>query len=149
MFNQILIKNYLSTLILSIATFFVPISHLLLLVGVFIFADTALGMYKSYKKNDTITSRKFSNIVSKMFLYQGAIILAYMLDAFLLGEFSKLFIDIELLITKLTTLVIIFTEIKSLDENFKIVTGIHLWQVFKKMLRRAEEVKTDIKKLKK
>lgn len=147
-FKQFLLKNF-NLFLLAIGTFFFPIKNLLILVGVMIFGDTILGLLRARKKKEVITSRKLSNIISKFFLYEGAVILAYLLDFLLLGEFTMLFIDIEFLITKISTLTIVFVELKSLDENFKILSGFHFWEMFKRMLRRAEETKEDIKKIKK
>lgn len=133
-------------LLLSILTFFVPIQPLLLLIIAFIITDTALGLYRSYKNKIAITSDRFSNIISKFFLYNGAVILSYLLDVFILGEFTQFIIEIQYLFTKIVTLTIIFAEMKSIDENFKDITGLHLWDTFKQMVKRTKEVKEDIKK---
>lgn len=147
------IKNFLienlNLILLAIGTFFFPINNLLILVGVMIFADTFLGIWRAKKNKEVISSRKLSNVVSKFFLYEGAVVLAYILDVLLLGEFTILFIDIDFLITKVTTLTIVFVELKSLDENFKFLTGFDIWETFKRLLRRAKEAKEDIKQLNK
>lgn len=140
-------NHYIGPLMITLGSFFIPIYPLVVLVGIFVLADTIFGLVKARKLGIPITSRKLSNIISKTFLYQGVVLLSFFLDYFLLNEFVILIFSMQFLVSKLMTLMILYIEIKSIDENFKSITGIHLWDTFKKMITRASEVKEDIKKI--
>lgn len=135
-------KNFLMLVI----AFLLPIKGILLAVGFSILADTIIGIYKSKKLNQKITSRRLSNIVSKMFLYQGAVILFYMIEKFILGDIVSLFVTAtEFLITKLIAMALIGIELKSINENYQEATGISLWSKVKEVLTRAKELKKELK----
>lgn len=137
--------NYLKAFIISSLTFFVPIKPLLLLVGIFIFGDTILGVWAAKKRGERITSRKLGNIVPKMLLYQGAVIIGYTLDKLLLEEFILLLFNIDMMVTKLIAMTLIFIETLSLNENIECITGKNIFQSFKQMITRASKLKKEIK----
>lgn len=129
----------------SLLTIFLPILPLLLLVGLFILSDTILGVWAAKKRGEEITSRKLSAIISKMVLYQSAVIIGFLLDKHLLGEFIKIFISHELFFTKMITMTLIFIEGVSLSENFESITGKNIMKYFRNMLKRATNIKDDVK----
>jgi len=137
--------NYLKALSVSILTFFVPIIPLLLLVGLFILSDTILGVWAANKRGEKITSRKLGNMVPKMLLYQGSVIIGYMLDVWLLGEFVNFVFSVDMLITKLIAMTLIFIESLSLNENIESITNKNIFKSFKEMITRAAKVKQQIK----
>lgn len=112
-----------------------------------IVGDTITGIMKAYKKKNAITSKKLSQIISKMVLYQSAIVLFFVIESFILGEFIGLAFGIKFLITKIVAGLLCFIELKSIDENFKAITGNSLWQKFKEALERTKEIKEDINDL--
>ena len=59
-----------------------------MVVGLAILCDTFTGIYKSVKLDGwkSIRSRKLSNIISKMVLYEISIIVLFPIDKFLLNE---------------------------------------------------------------
>ena len=144
---KINILDYLRALSISVLSFFLPIVPLILLVGLFIICDTILGIWAAKKRGEKITSRKLGNIVPKMLLYQGAVIVGYTLDHLLLGEFVKYLFNIDMLITKLIAMTLIFIESLSLNENIEYITGKNIFQSFKKMISRTAKIKGQIKDL--
>lgn len=134
----------LNRLLGIIVAFLVPISGILLTVGISIFADTIIGLWKSYKLKEKITSRKLSQIISKMLLYQMTIILFYMIDFFILNEVIQQFFTVPLMLTKVVSLTLVSIEVFSIDENIRAVKGTGLWEAFKKLTARAKDVKSDI-----
>lgn len=131
-------------LLIIVAAFFAPIGPLLILVGFAIFGDTIFGLIKAYKKKQKITSRKLSSLISKMLLYQFVAIGIYVIDHVLLQEFIKLFIEVDLVLTKLVVATLISIEIKSINENIEEGYGVNLWDAFKKLLSRAKDLKDDL-----
>lgn len=128
--------------------FILPIRGLLLAVGLCIALDTVFGVAKALKLKQDITSRGLSKIISKMFLYEGVILLFFILDIFVLGEFIAVFIGIKFFLTKIISCVLVFIELKSMDENFKLIYNVSLWDKLKEMLARAKELKQEINEIK-
>jgi hypothetical protein len=143
------IKSQLISVIGIILAFLVPIKGLIIAVGFAIVCDTIMGILKAKKLNGwkAISSRKLSAIVSKMILYEGAIILFFCIDKYILGEFIALFVGIPLVLTKILSATLCFIELKSIDENFKILTGNSIWGKFKDLLARSQELKKEIGEL--
>ena len=132
-----------------VCAFLAPISSLLIIVGGAIIIDTCMGIWKSKKNKVEITSRKLSAIISKMFIYQGAVITFYFIDIKLLGEFVLLLTDIHLFLTKVTAIVLLGIELLSINENFKAIFKISIWEKIKILIQRTKEIKEEIGSLKK
>lgn len=139
------IKVTASVMVAIIVAFLMPIIPLIIVVGVFIFADTAFGIWRAVKTKQSITSKRLSNIVSKMVLYQSSIILFFIMEKYMLCDIVGYFISIPWFITKLIACTLCSIELKSIDESFRIVLGVSLWEKFKLMLKRTSEMKTEIK----
>ena len=140
------IKSHLIGVISIFFAFLLPIRGLLICVGFAIVIDTVMGVYKAKKLNGwkSVSSRKLSALISKMFLYEGTIILFYAMDKFIMGEFIALFIGVPLFLTKILAATLCFIEIKSIDETIKLITGKSVWERFRELLARAKEAKEEV-----
>ncbi len=145
MFN---VKHSIITLLIIIASFISPVTPLLLVVGACILADTATGIWKASKLKQEITSRKLSQIISKMVLYQSAILLFFCIEKFVLSDLIILISSINLLLTKIVAATLISVELKSINENFETISGISIWDKFKLLLARTKEITGEIKEIK-
>lgn len=135
--------KWLSLMSIIIA-FLMPISGLLFLVGFVIILDTITGVWKSIKNKVPITSRGLSAIISKMLLYEITVVLFYMIDHFILNGIIKHFFSVDLLCTKVLSLILISIEVMSINENYKAVKGLDLWQAMKNLFARAKEIKKEV-----
>ncbi|MBV1928700.1 MAG: phage holin family protein [Gammaproteobacteria bacterium] len=126
-------------------TFFTPIAPLMVVVGLAIMSDTFTGLYRSYKSGIELTSHKARNIISKMIVYQGAVILMYCIERFVVSDIVKIFIDVDLFLTKLVCCTLLVIELKSINENYKAVTGVDMWFKFKSMVIKVNELKKELK----
>ena len=142
------IQSKLLTLISICFAFFLPISGILIMIGVLISIDTITGIWKANKLGDKISSRKLSAIISKLALYEITVIMFFLIDNFILNEIILTFFSVPFMLTKVTALVLASIEVMSINENYKIVKGIDLWQSMKLLFARAKEVKEDLNKLK-
>jgi hypothetical protein len=142
------IQSKLLTLISICFAFFLPISGILIMIGVLIAIDTFTGIWKANKLNEKITSRKLSSIISKLALYEITVIMFFLIDAFILNDIILTFFSVPFMLTKVTALVLASIEVMSINENYKIVKGIDLWQSMKLLFARAKDIKNDINKLK-
>ena len=135
-------------LLAVVSTFFLPITGILFLIGFAILVDTITGIWKSKKLGIPITSRKLSAIISKLMLYEVAVILFYLIDRFILNDIILVFFSIPLMLTKILSLVLVSIEVISISENYKAVKGIDLWQAMKLLFARARDIKQDIDTIK-
>ena len=135
-------------LLAVISTFFLPITGILFLIGFSIVIDTITGIWKAKKLGIPITSRKLSAIISKLMLYEIAVILFYLIDRFILNDIILTFFSVPLMLTKILSLVLVSIEVMSISENYKAVKGIDLWQAMKLLFARARDIKQDIDTIK-
>jgi len=125
-----------------------PISGILIMIGVLISIDTITGIWKAKKLGDKITSRKLSSIISKLALYEVTVIMFFLIDRFILNDIILTFFSIPFMLTKIVALVLSSIEVMSINENYKVVKGIDLWQSMKLLFARAKDIKEDLNKLK-
>lgn len=142
--------RYLQYIFASILLLFAPIYGLLIAVAAAIILDTITGVFKSIKVNGwcSIRSRKLSNIVSKMLLYEVCILFLFLMDKYLLNEFVKSAFGFELMFTKICAILLMFIELVSIKENVEEAFKINIWALLKKLLSRAKEIKSDIDEIK-
>ncbi len=138
------LKASLSNLLLIVLAFLAPIKALIIIIGVCIALDTLMGLYRAKKKNEAITSRKLSNVISKMVLYEIAVILFYCIEKFILSDIIGTFTDIPLVLTKLVSCTLIFIELQSVNESYQSIFGYSLWQKFRDLLARAKSIKGEV-----
>jgi hypothetical protein len=142
-------KSYLTYFITGLFLFFAPITGLLIAVAIGIALDTFTGIFKSIKLNGwrSIRSRKLSNIVSKMLLYQITLILLFVIDKFLLNEFAQIHFSIQFLFTKLVAVLLLLIELTSIKENIEEALKVNIWKMLKELFNRAKEVKEDVNEI--
>ena len=121
-----------------------PIAPLLFVMVGAIFADTGFGIWSAYKRKQKITSRAASAVVSKILLYCGSVFFLFLIDSYMLNEITKLFVPIELLLTKFTALIFSFIEVLSIRENIKLATGVDYFEKAKNIVRRGKSFKDEI-----
>jgi multisubunit Na+/H+ antiporter MnhG subunit len=145
MIDMIALKKVtIDKVLIVLSAFLLPIKPLIILVGLCIFLDTIFGVWKAKKTNNKITSKGLSSIVSKMVLYQSAVILFFALEKFLVGDFILLFTSIPLFLTKVIATLLVGIELTSISENIEEATGVSVWQRIKIMLGRVKEIKNDV-----
>jgi phage-related holin len=126
-----------------------PISGIIFLVGFLILIDTITGIWKAKKLKQPITSRKLSAIISKLALYEVAVIMLYLIDFWILDAIVLKFFSVPLMVTKITALTLCSIELISISENYKIIYGLNIWESLKLLLKRGAELKDDVDKIKK
>ena len=142
------VQSQLLTLISICLAFFLPISGILIMIGVLICIDTFTGIWKANKLEEKITSRKLSSIISKLALYEVTVIMFFLIDQFILNDIILTFFSVPFMLTKVVALVLASIEVMSINENYKVVKGIDLWQSMKLLFARAKDIKDDINKIK-
>jgi hypothetical protein len=143
-------KTFLLQLLTALLLFFAPIQQLVIVVGLAILCDTFTGIYKSVKLDGwkSIRSRKLSNIISKMVLYEVAIIVLYPIDKFLLNELLLNIVSVQYFSTKVACVLLILVELTSIKENIEEALKIDIWKTLKNFIKRAKEVSNNYDEIK-
>lgn len=102
-------------------SYFTPAFPLMLAIGFFIVADFITGIMAAKKRGEEIRSKKMRPTVTKGIGYMIAILVAHV--------FQQNFLP-GLEVLKIVSGLIAFIEIKSLDENFRDITGKSLFKQF-------------------
>lgn len=138
--------KYINYIFTSLILLFVSIYGLLIAVGSAIVLDTFTGIFKSIKLNGlkSIRSRKLSNIISKMALYEICIVFLYLIDNYVLNEFIKSAFGFDFMFTKICAILLIFVELVSIKENIEETFNVDIWQLLKKSFNRAKEIKSNL-----
>ena len=134
-------RTKLTLFVFSLCTLIAPVKPMVLMAIFTIILDMAFGIWRSVKKNGwaSIRSRRLSNTISKSLLYTGAIVFIFMLEKFILADLLAYFISVDLLMTKAFTAFCVFTELKSINENYHSVTGVNVWEKFMHFVKRSKE----------
>ena len=143
------IQSKLLTLISICFAFFLPISGILLMIGLLIIIDTITGIKKAHKLKEKITSRKLSSIISKLALYEITVIMFFLIDKFILNDILLTFFSVPFMLTKIVALVLASVEVISINENIKVIStrNLDLWQSAKALFARAKDIKDDLNKI--
>lgn len=116
-----LFSNFIGIIGTYLIAFLSPINLWIAFVGLFVFADFITALLKAYKLNESITSRKMFTTIPKFIAYGLAVIIAHALFLAFFPEFPAV---------KLITGFIAYIELKSIDENFKAITGHSFFKAF-------------------
>ena len=108
--NTSLIKK----LIILLIAFFTPIVTAMIACGLLITIDTIFGVINAKKNNISITSRKFSMILTKLLVYNLLIISAHLVELYLFASIPMV---------KITIAFLGITEFYSIGEKFNLITG--------------------------
>ncbi len=128
-------------------TFLSPIYGLLILIIFVITLDTVTGIWKAKKNKVPITSGGASAMISKIGLYSITLVMFYAIDALILNSIILQFFSVDLLFTKGLALILVSIEVMSINENYKAVKGLDLWQAMKNLFARAKDIKKEVNEI--
>ena len=140
-------KTKLVLFVFALFSVLAPVKPMVLIAVLTIILDMCFGIWRSVRKNGwaSIRSRRLSNTISKSLLYSGAIVFIFLLEKFVIADILAYFISVDLVLTKAFTFFCVFTEVKSINENYFSVTGINVWDRFIKFIKRGKEQLEDLK----
>jgi hypothetical protein len=136
-------KSTLIGLFISLLTVLAPIKAFIIIISLFVVADTSLAIYTTIKLNGmaSFRSNKLFNVVIKTVFYMGGILLAFLLDTFIFGG---VIMGITLLLAKGVTLLFSYIELKSLDETSMKLGNKSFWILLKELFAKGKELKADL-----
>jgi hypothetical protein len=140
-------KTKIVLFVFALFSVLAPVKPMVLIAVLTIILDMCFGIWRSVKKNGwaSIRSRRLSNTISKSLLYSGAIVFIFLLEKFVIADILAYFISVDLVLTKAFTFFCVFTEVKSINENYFSVTGINVWDRFIQFIKRGKEQLEDLK----
>jgi hypothetical protein len=141
------IMNLIKNLLLTIATFIMPIQGLLILLLLMIGIDTLTAIYVSIKIKGIKSFRSAllrKGMTAKVFLYLGTVILAFMADTFIMGGST---FGIAHLMSKGLTSIWVYSEVKSMDENSMKLGNRSFFVIAKEFFKKMTGYKDEAKKL--
>jgi uncharacterized membrane protein len=110
-----------------IASFFIPIKGFLLFTVAVVFADTITGIKAAKKEGQKISSKGLYRTTEKIVVYFVAI---------LIFELAKNTFSIPFPITYMVAMMISATELFSVAENIKRITGVELGTLITRFFKR-------------
>lgn len=110
-----------------------PIHTVMLSVGFLIFADLVTGVWAATKRKEKISSALLRRTVSKIVVYQLAVICGFIVEQFLIGGVIP--------ISKIVSGVIGMVELKSMLENCSNIFGEDVFSLILKKLGSENDPK--------
>lgn len=108
-------KEWLAKTLLAVAAILAPIQAVMVTVGVLIIVDSITGIWAAHKRGEKISSAAMRRTISKIVIYQTAVITGFLLETYL--------IDHLLPVTKIVAGIIGMVEFKSILENSNTIVG--------------------------
>jgi len=108
-------------------SFFFPIKHFLIFTIFVVFADTVTGIMAARKRNEAITSKGLYRTSQKVVVYFVGIMIFHGASV-TFGLPSQIVYSVSFLIA--------FTELYSISENIKSITGVNIGTLVLKFFRR-------------
>ena len=139
--------SILKPMLLSLMTFFVPIKGLLLLLILMVTIDTIMAIYVSIKIKGIKSFRSAllrKGMTAKVFLYLGTVILAYMVDVYILNGTT---FGVKHLLSKGLSAIWTYAEIKSMDENSMKLGNRSFFVIITEFFKKITGFKDEINKI--
>lgn len=118
-------KDWFVGLLLSVIAVLTPIKAIMIVTGILIFVDLILGIWAAIKRSEQIKSSAMRRTISKMVVYQIAVITGFLCETYLLNGVIP--------VSKLVAAAIGMVEIKSIFENCNSILG---YDLFKQVIQK-------------
>lgn len=113
-------NNWLQSILVACIATLAPIQMILISVIILIFADLFTGILAARKRKEKISSAAMRRTISKILIYNTAVITGFLLEQYLLASLIP--------VSKLVAGVIGLVEFKSILENSNSVLGQDIFQ---------------------
>lgn len=128
--NMKVLLSLLKSHYVMLIVFLAPIHPVMYTTVFIVMADLVVGIWAAIKRGETISSRKMSKSVSKVLLYNLALITSFVVEKYMLPELP---------LVRLASGFIAAVEVESFFENINTITGVNLWDAVKAWFKRNEE----------
>lgn len=114
-------KEWLGKLLLAATAALAPIMMVIITVGVLIMVDLITGIWAALKRGEKISSAAMRRTISKIVIYQVAVISGFMLETYILEGILP--------VAKIVAGVIGMVEFKSILENCNMIMGGDMFKI--------------------
>ena len=114
-------KEWVQGLLVTALAALAPIHAIMISVGFLIFADLVTGIWAAKKRGEKVSSAAMRRTVSKLLIYQLAIISGFLLETYLLSDLIP--------ISKIAAGAIGLVEFKSMLENSSAIVGTDIFKL--------------------
>lgn len=114
-------RDWIEKLALVIIATLAPIHSVLVAVGVLIMADLVTGVWAAHKRGEKINSAALRRTVSKILIFNLAVISGFVVEKYLLSDIMP--------VSKIIAGVIGTVELVSILENANTITGTNIFQL--------------------
>lgn len=128
-------KDWIGKILIASLAALAPIHAILISVGFLIGADLITGMWAAHKRNEKISSAAMRRTISKVLIYNIAVISGFLLETYLLSSVFP--------VAKLVAGVIGLVEFTSILENGNTILG---QNIFKMVLKKLGSENDKLKK---
>lgn len=147
---KIKIKKRMNTLIEWLVNIFLMIvlgvQYYLLVVAIIFMFDTLLGLITIKKRKDKFSFKKFFVGLSvKIIFYTPAVVSLWVMDNFILNELILHYIPIENLVTKAGTVVLLGTELTSINKHIRFLRGKSFTETGSTLWKKIKEFASEFK----
>lgn len=118
--------SWAKAILVSLFVILAPIHAVMATAVVLIIADLIFGVLAAYKRKEHITSAALRRTVSKVVVYEAALVLGYLAQHYMLAD--------SLPLAKLAAAAIAMTEMKSIVENLNQLNGSNLFATITSIL---------------
>lgn len=125
--------KYLEALGLSTLAVFAPLRAVMLAALFLIFVDLGTGMWAAKKRGEKISSKGISRTLAKIFLYESALAISFIVHQYLTGDL----LPADKLVAGLIGLV----ELRSVLENLDAINGTSTFQLLVNKIIATEQQK--------
>jgi hypothetical protein len=141
-------KTKILLFLMSGCSILMPIKPLIMIVVGMVFLDTIMGVWATIKVEGkkSFRSGKLFNIVPKVFLYSITILLSFLMDKYI---FEGVLFSIPFFLSKASSILWIYIETKSIDENSQKMGNKPILTIIKELLGGIKDFKKDINETKK
>lgn len=129
-------KEWLSKGLVASLAVFAPIKMVMVTVGILILADLITGIWASIKRKEKVKSAAMRRTISKMLVYQLAVVCGFLLETYIL--------DGVVPVTKIVAGAIGMVEFKSILENANSIVGGDIFKGILFKLGSENDTKTKI-----
>ena len=121
------LKKWGGDIVLSCLSILLGVKPIMVTIGILLFFDFLTGVWSSIKNGEEINSKRMGATVTKMILYQMAILSAFLVEKFIITQLP---------LTELVAGFLSLIELKSISENVFKITGINFFSSIKNILTR-------------
>jgi hypothetical protein len=126
-------KDWVIGISLSALAVFAPIKALFLVTGILILSDLVTGILAARKRGQKISSAAMRRTITKVFVYQCAIGIGFLIETYMLDGFVP--------VSKIAAGLISLVEGKSIFENLDVINGHPIFKTLVEKLGSVNDLK--------